>query len=62
VAKDVKGLQVGLVNVADTSLGLQIGLINIVRRGINDIGVWFEDSDYAYGFLQKGANRVYTLL
>ena len=62
VAKDVKGLQIGLVNVAESSLGLQIGLINIVRNGINDMGVWFEDSGYAYGFLQKGTNRVYSIL
>ncbi len=61
VAKDLTGVQIGLVNVADNAVGFQLGLVNIVRNGIHDLGVWFEDSGYAYGFLQKGTSRFYTI-
>lgn len=61
VAEELRGVQIGVVNVADTAYGVQIGLINIVRNGINDMGVWFEDSGYAYAFWQKGTSNVYTI-
>jgi len=32
-AKNLKGVQVGMINLADTSSGYSLGLINIVRKG-----------------------------
>ncbi len=62
VARQINGLQIGLINVSDTMYGIPIGLINIVRNGIFDTGVWFEDSDWAYAFVQKGSTNFYTLM
>jgi hypothetical protein len=37
--KRLSGLQIGLVNMADTSSGYMIGLVNIVRKGIHQLTV-----------------------
>lgn len=60
-AEQVKGAQIGLVNVADTVDGVQVGLVNIVRDGIDDFGVWIEDSQAVYVFSQRGGEHFYTL-
>ena len=62
VARKVNGLQIGLINVSDTMYGIPIGLINIVKNGIFDTGIWFEDSDWEYVFVQKGSTNFYTLM
>lgn len=61
VADDVRGVQIGLVNVSDTMSGLPIGLINIVRDGIRNVAVWFEDTGYNYVGYQYGANIFYAI-
>ena len=35
-----KGIQVGLINIADSSDGYSIGLINIVRKGYHKISAY----------------------
>ncbi len=62
VAHTVRGVQVGLVNVTDNLYGLSFGLVNIVKNGIFDAGVWQDDDDRLYAFLQRGSNTVYSIL
>ncbi len=38
-AKKLRGLQIGLINVSDTSAGYSIGLINIVFKGYHKIAL-----------------------
>ena len=35
--RKLKGVQIGIVNIADTSEGYSIGLINIVRKGYHKL-------------------------
>jgi hypothetical protein len=36
-SKKLKGVQIGLINIADTSEGYSIGLINIVLKGYHKL-------------------------
>lgn len=62
VADNLNGMQIGLINVADSAIGLQLGLINIVKDGINDLGIWYDQSEHSYAFLQKGRKHLYSIL
>ena len=58
----VTGLQIGLVNAADTSSGYSIGLVNIIRHGYHQLSVYYTDAmdvNVAY----KGGNaKLYTMV
>jgi hypothetical protein len=62
-ARHLKGVQVGLVNVADTSDGYSIGLVNIVRKnGFRQVSVWEEDvTGISVGF-KSGRPHLYGIL
>lgn len=58
----LKGLQIGLFNVADTSTGYSIGLINWVRDGYHKISLSSNESFAINAALKTGNNKLYTAL
>lgn len=58
----LKGLQIGLVNVVDTSEGISIGLINIIRNGFYKITVSANDLTNTNISLKTGTHRFYSSL
>ncbi|TDW97418.1 hypothetical protein [Dinghuibacter silviterrae] len=62
-ARHLKGVQIGIVNVADTSSGYSVGLVNIVHKnGFRQISVWEEDvTGISVGF-KSGTSRLYGIL
>lgn len=60
--KHLRGLQLGLINIADTSDGFSIGLINIVRRGYYKITVSTNEVLNTNLALKSGNARLYNIL
>lgn len=60
--KVLHGLQIGVVNIADSSTGYSLGLINIVKKGYNQLLVYnseLTDLNVAY---RSGNRKLYSLL
>lgn len=61
-AHRLKGLQIGLVNVADTSYGASIGLINIIRNGFYRVALSANPLVSTNLSLSSGTRAFYTVL
>ena len=61
-AHKLKGLQIGLVNQADTSEGASIGLINIIRNGFYKVSYSANNFMNTNISLATGTHRFYTKL
>jgi hypothetical protein len=61
VGKNVKGCQIGLINIADTIGGASIGLINIVRNGYNRVEFSGADVLYYNAELKLGSRGFYNI-
>lgn len=61
-AGNVKGVQIGLVNVADSSSGLSIGLVNIIRNGFYSVSYSATGEMNVITTLKTGSKRLYTAL
>lgn len=62
-ASVVKGLQIGFVNVSDTSQGCSIGLLNIARHGgYYDLSLSAEDLTGLNLTLKTGREKLYSIL
>jgi len=61
-AHKLKGLQIGLVNVADTSYGASIGLINIIRNGFYRVALAANPLVSTNLSLSSGTRSFYTVL
>lgn len=59
-AKTVKGVQIGLVNVADSS-EYSIGLINIVKNGEKSIGISVDETATSLVTFRSGGRRLYGI-
>lgn len=61
-AKKLKGLQIGLINIADTSDGYSIGLINIVLKGYHKLS--FSTNEVVSGNVsfKTGSRKLYSIL
>nr|WP_199077698.1 hypothetical protein [Pedobacter sp. ASV19] len=59
-AHHLKGLQIGLVNVADSSSGLSIGLINIIRSGFYSVALSATGEMNTVLTLKTGTRNLYT--
>ncbi|MBP7556904.1 MAG: hypothetical protein KA821_11590 [Chitinophagaceae bacterium] len=60
--KRLKGVQIGLINIADSSDGYSIGLINIVLKGYHKLSIWTNEwQDYTAAF-KTGNRRLYSIL
>jgi hypothetical protein len=61
-AKVLKGVQIGLINVSDSSDGYSIGIVNIVRKGYHQLLVYnneFMDLNLAY---KSGNRKIYSVM
>lgn len=61
-AHKLKGLQLGLVNVADTSEGASIGLINIIRNGFYKVSLSANSRLSTNISFASGTHRFYTII
>ena len=62
VAKETKGFQLALINVADTSSGVSIGLVNIIRRGYHKISFYANELTNSNISIKTGNAMFYTML
>jgi hypothetical protein len=60
-AKNNKGLQLSLINIADTSTGVSLGLINIVKHGYHKLSVSSNDLINANASFKSGNANLYTI-
>lgn len=60
--KHLKGLQLGLINIADTSNGYSIGLINIVRKGYHKITLSSNEVLNTNLAIKSGNAKLYNIL
>jgi hypothetical protein len=58
----LKGLQVGLINVADTSCGLSIGLLNVSKNGFQQLFLSANEFIDYHATFKSGTHKFYTLL
>ncbi len=58
----LKGIQVGLINIADSSDGYSIGLINIVRKGYHKISVYSNELQHVNVAIKTGSSKLYNIL
>ena len=61
-AKKLKGVQFGLINIADTSDGYSIGLINIVLKGYHKLTISTNEVVEANVAFKTGSRRLYSIL
>lgn len=61
-AKNNKGFQLGLINIADTSSGVSFGLLNFVKTGYHKISFSTNDLINANIALKTGNASLYTIL
>lgn len=61
-AKQMDGLQIGLVNIADTVNGYSIGFINIVKRGYKKIVLFSTDVAPFNIAYKAGRSELYSIL
>jgi hypothetical protein len=60
--KHLKGVQLGLINVADTSDGFSIGLINIVKKGYHKIAISSNEVLNTNIAVKTGNAKLYNIL
>lgn len=61
-AKKLKGVQIGLINISDTSDGYSIGLINVVMKGYHKLAMYTTESVDANIAFKTGSRRLYSIL
>jgi hypothetical protein len=60
-AKKVKGVQFGLINLADSS-DYPIGIVNFIKNGEKSIGIGTDESLFTHADLRSGGRVLYGLL
>ena len=58
----LRGVQIGLVNIADTSEGYGIGLINIVKHGMHEISLYSDEVTPLNIAYRSGNDKLYTIV
>ncbi len=61
-SKHLKGLQIALINVADTSDGFSIGLINIVVKGYHKLSIYANEVVNVNAAFKSGNSKLYSIL
>ncbi|CAL1519881.1 STN and carboxypeptidase regulatory-like domain-containing protein [Chitinophaga sp. MM2321] len=61
-ARRLNGVQIGLVNISDTSTGYSIGLVNIVRKGYQKVAVFSTDLLPLNLAWKTGRKELYSIL
>ena len=60
--RKLKGVQIGLINVADTSSGISIGLINIIRNGFYKVSLSANQLMNTNAAFSTGTHDFYTTI
>lgn len=60
--KKLKGVQIGLVNIADTSEGYSIGLINIILKGYHKLALYGNEEFPFNAAFKTGNSKLYSIL
>ncbi|WP_153799916.1 STN and carboxypeptidase regulatory-like domain-containing protein [Foetidibacter luteolus] len=60
--KHSKGVQIALINIADTSSGYSIGLINIVKKGYQKLSVYANEVTNFNLAYKSGNRKLYSIL
>jgi hypothetical protein len=60
--KKLKGVQIGLINIADTSDGYSIGLLNFVRKGYHKLSISTNETTQLNAALKTGNHKLYSIL
>ena len=58
----LKGVQIGLINVADSSTGYSIGLINIVFKGYHKLSLSSDEVLNVNAAFKTGSRKLYSIL
>lgn len=61
-AKKLKGVQVGLINIADSSDGYSIGLINIIFKGYHKLSLYATEVIPFNAAFKTGNTKLYSIL
>lgn len=62
LTKVIKGVQIGFINIADTSEGYSIGLLNIIRKGYHKLSVSTNEVQHLSIAYKSGNERLYSIL
>ena len=61
-AKNLRGVQIGLINFADSSSGLSVGLINWVNKGYHKISLSRNEIFHYHACIKTGNAKLYSIL
>ena len=61
-AKRLHGLQIGLINISDTSDGYSIGLLNFVAKGYHKVSIYGNETMNANVAVKTGNSKLYSML
>lgn len=61
-AKRLKGVQFGIINIADTSEGYSIGLINVILKGYHKLSLYTSEVTNANAAFKTGSRKFYSIL
>jgi len=61
-SKKLRGVQIGLINIADTSAGYSIGLINIIIKGYHKLSFSTNEIVNVNAAFKTGNSRLYSIL
>jgi hypothetical protein len=61
-SKKLRGVQIGLINVADTSEGYSIGLINVIIKGYHKLSFFTNEIVNVNAAFKTGNSRLYSIL
>ena len=61
-AKDLRGMQIGLINASDNSSGVSIGLLNFVQNGYSSGGIYSNETTDANLVYKTGTRWFYNII
>lgn len=61
-AKEVKGVQIGIINIADTSSGVSIGLFNFIKKGYHKLSISTNEVTNIHVAGKFGNKNIYTII
>ena len=61
-SKRLRGLQIGLINIADTSEGYSIGLINVILKGYHKLSFSTNETVNVNAAFKTGNSKLYSIL
>lgn len=61
-ARDLRGVQIGVINICDTSSGYSIGIVNFVRKGMHKLNLSANEFLPYNAAYKSGNNKLYSIL